>query len=473
MRRVRTRNRWVPQDLGGKLWVAFVYLSLIPLAVCVYLARRYLFESPQTMLEVSVIVVLTFVVALLGFVRARRVLIDPVARLATTAAQIAGGELNRTVDAQGPVEVGDLGSSLNLMTTRLRENMHELRTCSERVHAVNREIQQKVMTLSGLLHISELISTNGELDRTLTAIVERVAQFPDSASAFLLLREPGTGALVMRAAVNVAPELRRLQVPAGQGALSTLVARPEPCVVDGAHGAPPGRELQQQFGLANLAFLPVLCHGQIVGVLGVGNDLPGAVFGADHLDVLQAFARQVAIAVENDRLVRKAEELAVRDDLTDLYNEPYIREQLTEEIRRAVLYQRPCSFVQLQIDGYREYTQRVGPARARDILRDIAGVLQRSVQGVDKVARFGDASFAVLLPEKTKKQAWAVAEAIRRAIEAASFHGERVTVSGGVSSNPLDGMSAAELILKSAQAATAAQVAGQNRVHLSAQEDAA
>ena len=103
------------------------------------------------------------------------------------------------------------------------------------------------------------------------------------------------------------------------------------------------RSFKELYQVRNAAIIPILTRGTLEGVIILGNNTEGFEYKPDDIELLHVFAKQTAIAIENDRLLKKTEELEVRDNLTQLYNNKYIRERLEEEIKRAVIYQRPCS----------------------------------------------------------------------------------------------------------------------------------
>jgi diguanylate cyclase (GGDEF)-like protein len=95
-------------------------------------------------------------------------------------------------------------------------------------------------------------------------------------------------------------------------------------------------------------------------------------------------------------------------------------------------------------------------------------LINDSVSEIDRVGRIGDDVFAVILPEKNKRQAQEIAENIRQKVESAySEHYEaekRVTISAAVSENPLDGITSDELIKKAEELLLVAKESGRNRV---------
>ena len=87
---------------------------------------------------------------------------------------------------------------------------------------------------------------------------------------------------------------------------------------------------------------------------------------------------------------------------------------------------------------------------------------------VEREGRIGDDEFAVILPEKNKRQAQEIAEDIRKKVEFTYSEdadpARKITISAGVSENPVDGISSNELIDKATQFLDIAKRSGRNRV---------
>jgi diguanylate cyclase (GGDEF)-like protein len=89
------------------------------------------------------------------------------------------------------------------------------------------------------------------------------------------------------------------------------------------------------------------------------------------------------------------------------------------------------------------------------------------VRSFDFVARYGSASFLVVLPQTGRSGASEVAERIRTAVEAHGFTGAKpgeITVSIGLSAFPQDGSSPRVLMTTVERSLAAAQSGGGNRV---------
>jgi diguanylate cyclase (GGDEF)-like protein len=185
--------------------------------------------------------------------------------------------------------------------------------------------------------------------------------------------------------------------------------------------------------------------------LGIGNSSPDFTYSAGDRELLDIFGKQVTIAIENDILARRVEKLEIRDMLTGLYNEQYLRSRLDEEIKRAIMYQRPCGIILVKINNFSTYQNRYGQIACETALKKVASCLGSSLTNVERIARFADYEFAIVLPEKNKRSCEKTAEELKQKVEYL-FKDEaqadkRLSISVAVAENPLDGVSAQELIL--------------------------
>jgi diguanylate cyclase (GGDEF)-like protein len=208
--------------------------------------------------------------------------------------------------------------------------------------------------------------------------------------------------------------------------------------------------------------------GRVTAILGVGNTSEPFVYRKEDVELLDVLAKQIAIAVENDLLTHRVEKLEIKDTLTGLFNAGFIRNRLQEEIQRAITYQRPCAYIVFDLDNFKEYYRQFGSLQSESILKKIAFLIRSSISDIDRAGRTGDDEFAIVLPEKNKRQAREIAENIRNKIEFSSSEehdvNKKITVSAGVSENPLDGVEAEELIKKAKELLLQAKAQGKNRV---------
>ncbi|HAU38303.1 MAG TPA: diguanylate cyclase response regulator [Phycisphaerales bacterium] len=173
-------------------------------------------------------------------------------------------------------------------------------------------------------------------------------------------------------------------------------------------------------------------------------------------------ARRLAQAKE--RLVVELERMAIRDELTGLYNYRHFRNQLRLEVQRRLRYERPLSLIIFDVDYFKRVNDTLGHTEGDRVLANIAMAVGRAVRNIDIVFRYGGEEFAVLLPETHAEQAIAVAERARQAVErTVVVNNESVTISAGIAEHqPQE--SGEELVRRADQALYAAKRAGRNRV---------
>ena len=467
----------VPTGLRYKLIIAFVLMSIIPIFICFYLTTNYVIPKLSTswdltviLADISILLIITTFVAALGF-KIVRDFVAPIVDMAIQAKGIAKGDLSRSIEVTSEDEIGQLGSTLNVLTRRIRENMDELRSYGERTREINVEISKKVLVLSSVLQISNLISQSSPLQDILELIINKMAQIEEDCTAFLMLLE-GENTLVMDVNYNLKKEdLKTLKVKMTDGTFGRMISDKKVSVCDRrSRPAKDCEDLLGKFELKNCAFIPVITHGTVIGILSFGNAASDYEFRDDDIEVLKLLAKQIAIAIENEKLTKKAKELSIKDELTGLYNEKYITGRLDEEIKRAIVYQRPCSFAILNIDDFTLFHQGKGELVAEETIKKIGKVIEANVTEVDRVGRLSGDEFAVVMPEKNKKQANALTEVLRQRVEAfgitagGNYPRNVVTVSGGVSENPLDGATSDQLIKKARASLEEAKARGKNVV---------
>jgi diguanylate cyclase (GGDEF)-like protein len=428
---------------------------------------------PRIGLKMDILLALfiSVVIAVIGFFVTKEVF-DRVLTVTSDAKLIADGDLSHRLNIESDDEVGDLENALNKLTHRIRSNMEELKTYGERTAEINLGIQKKVIALSSLLQISSRISQSENLYDILKVVVEKARFLASSDLAYLFFRDEHQEALSVRVAEGHGCEyLMDITIdPAEDVMLEISKSSNKAMVVDKESASSEAFSVfvREKLNLKNTLALPVYLHKRVIAFLGVGNTHRDFSYLKEDAELLDIFSKQVAIAAENDILTRNVRKLEVKDSLTGLYNEAFMRNRLNEEIKRAIAYRRPCSFIVVDVDNFKRYNHSFGSLQAESVIKKIASLIRESVTEIDRVGRIGDDEFAVILPEKNKREAQEVAENIREKVE--SSYREyvdpirKITVSAGVSENPLDGITSEELVDKARELLGIAKSGGRNRV---------
>jgi two-component system cell cycle response regulator len=218
--------------------------------------------------------------------------------------------------------------------------------------------------------------------------------------------------------------------------------------------------------------LPLRCRTRTVGALVVldrGPSSSAPALGAGVSELLVGVLEGPAVALDNALRLRRAEELSVTDDLTQLYNSRYLNQVLRRESKRASRSGRPLSLLFADLDGFKGVNDTYGHLAGSRALVEAAGVIRGSARETDVIARFGGDEFALVLPDTGSEGAVAVAERVRERIALHLFLADagltvRLTVSVGVATLPDVAASAEELVKVADEAMYRVKESGKNGV---------
>ena len=124
----------------------------------------------------------------------------------------------------------------------------------------------------------------------------------------------------------------------------------------------------------------------------------------------------------------RAERMASRDSLTDLYNRRAFLEMARPIWSTAQRNQRPMAMILLDIDHFKQVNDQFGHEVGDHVLIQTAELLAKVCRAGDLLSRWGGEEFLLLLPETDLEQACVFAERIRMSLEALGLPIESDTV---------------------------------------------
>jgi diguanylate cyclase (GGDEF)-like protein len=125
------------------------------------------------------------------------------------------------------------------------------------------------------------------------------------------------------------------------------------------------------------------------------------------------------------------EESAMLDPLTGLANRREFAHRLGEECSRLARYGGPLALIMVDIDNFKQINDRFGHPTGDAVLLEVADVLRATLRATDLAVRYGGDEFAVVLPQTSKTEAFAVAEKLRLVMETTAF--AHLSAGGGAS----------------------------------------
>lgn len=384
----------------------------------------------QLRLIQSIYLVLAALTITWGVWLMRRKVLAPLGEIDQQAQAIAGGRLEQPIRASGLMEIEQIGVSMEAMR---REIIHWQATLESKV-------AQRTQELEAFAAVSQEISSNLNLELVLQSITDKTRQLLGCEAVFLCLHDeaedslhlnsascgaavrwqggeaepaamnqPGAAqaAYPLRSNAISLPVLTRCQVTACTSASSTMTPAgtyPASRVLQGelvdtgqsqnGH-APHCQVLDERYQASHLA-APLASDGRVFGALCAGS-LQDDFFDEEDRHLLARLAGVASLALQNARLFRQAERLAVLEE----------RQHVAAEIHDGFIQTvNTLRLLQEQLEQNLSEAVADQPARA-DILRR----MRQAAQQAEREARRALTSLyeqtppAVTLQEQLKQLA--------------------------------------------------------------------
>jgi diguanylate cyclase (GGDEF)-like protein len=161
------------------------------------------------------------------------------------------------------------------------------------------------------------------------------------------------------------------------------------------------------------------------------------------------------------------------DQLTSLPTKEAFEKEFIAAFSLTQESQNPLTLASADIDHFLIINQEHGHDVGDEVLKELAGILQRLTSEETLVFRYAGDEFFLLFPNTTREQAFLVMEKIRSQIEQTNAYGKvqvNVTISTGIASYPIDAAERDELLRKTDQAMYRAKNAGANQILLAYDE---
>jgi signal transduction histidine kinase len=281
----------------------------------------------ELVVNISVIVNLTLVViagiSVTSVFITRRYISRPLLELQNSATAIAQGDLEAFIDTSSSDEIGSLAKDLDVMRDSIKQLFGELsdskdeleeysRTLEQKVEVRTQELARSVEELKALGEVSQAVSSTLDLQKVLATIVAHAAELSGTESGAIYEFDEPSEEFQLRATHRMSEELiqaiREGGVKLGETALGWAGVNREAVQIPDILEEPtyPTSEIMKREGFRALLAVPLLREDRLIGGLVVRRRAPGQ-FQKETVDLLQTFATQSALAIQNARLFREIE----------------------------------------------------------------------------------------------------------------------------------------------------------------------
>ncbi|MEG1212756.1 MAG: diguanylate cyclase [Leclercia sp.] len=184
--------------------------------------------------------------------------------------------------------------------------------------------------------------------------------------------------------------------------------------------------------------VPLIAQGEAIGLLSFQNITPATAPSRAYLELM---AEALGLALANQRLRDALLEKALFDPLTGLRNRHHLDDALHTLMSQAVNNGNPMSCLMIDIDHFKNINDRFGHDAGDQVIKSVAGIIQRCVNDKGMAFRYGGEEFLALLPGADEAAAYACATAIHSAVRSLALRYELseigpVDVSMGIASYP-------------------------------------
>jgi GAF domain-containing protein/HAMP domain-containing protein len=310
-------------DINDKNWRASLNLLSNGWGVIVQQTEETLFAPVRNFQRISLIVLLVGAALLfwLTWLTIREVM-QPVRSLTDTATAISAGDLNQSAQVFGDDELGVLATTFNTMTTQLRDLIGSL---EYRVLERTRDLERRALQLQVTAQVAREAAAIRDPDKLLQDAVKLISeqfnfyhagiflidQTSSSSSANPVESVQGPAYAVLCAASSdggrrMLARGHRLLV-GQQGIVGYVAGVGEPRIaLDTDKDATYFNNPDLPMTRSEMA-MPLKISNRVIGVLDVQSKLANA-FNQEDLETLQILADQLAVALENARLLSESKQ---------------------------------------------------------------------------------------------------------------------------------------------------------------------
>jgi len=303
--------------------------------------------------------------------------------------------------------------------------------------------------------VAKTITSTLDLKKVLAKIMDITTKAVKSEAWSLLLIDTDKKHLIFKEALgSKRNKIKGVKLKFGQGIAGWVAKEKKPILANDARSDPrfyPEIDKITGFATRSILCVPLISRGNTLGVIEIINKLEKKEFTKEDLQKIETVADFASIAIENAVLYHKAEELAITDDLTGLYNSRYFFLTSEKEIVRSKKNKRQISFIFLDLDYFKNVNDIYGHQIGGQVIKEVGQVLKNSVSPKYTIARYGGDEYVMILPNTGVKKAFEVAESLRKKIKSWEFLKDqnlniRLTASFGVATYPIHAHTVYELV---------------------------
>jgi len=324
-------NRLAESDSYRKFAIAFVFMSLVPIVLLVFIVY-HLNIAPliqEKLPHFRLTILLVVLLSLASFDLIRRSLLS-LKRIDTYAQEIAKGHYDKRLDVTENDDMGRLARSFNVITGELEEKISELEESKKLLQNILEKVGTAVSSTKGITNLMELI-------------IQSMVQGADATSGAIFLFENDSTEMGMKVVFNIEGDFKDLRIQANEGLIGRVAQMKKIETVSNiSTNAAAYFEFKKSLAKDSIMAAPLLIHkDRVLGVIIICDKRKQEPFTSDDMILLGNVATQTAIAIENFQLNEDAEKtyletitaLAVAVEAKDVYSRGHL-ERVADYVKK-------------------------------------------------------------------------------------------------------------------------------------------
>src|SRR5262249_54645531 len=303
---------------GRRVLTAFAHVAPLDWLVFVELPVSEAYAPLISAMERSGVLLMGALVFafLAGLILARK-MVGPIQALRTGAARIGSGDLGQRISIKTGDELEALAGQFNDMAGRLQESYADL---EKKVELRTHKLAQSVAELRALGEVSQAVNSTLDFQEVLNTIVTKAVQLSDTDAGAIYDYDESKSEFGLRSTYGMDESLiaaiKERHIRIGDVGIGQAATQRTPLQIPDVQTQSPSAVLDVvgRAGFRALLIIPLLGAERIVGALVVRRRRPGE-FSKQTIDLLQTFAAQSVLAIQNARLFQeiddKSRQLAV------------------------------------------------------------------------------------------------------------------------------------------------------------------
>jgi signal transduction histidine kinase/CheY-like chemotaxis protein len=268
-------------------------------------------------------------------------MVGPIQVLRTGAARLGSGDLSQRIAVKTGDELEALADQFNAMAGQLQESYAGLeKKVEQRTHELemrSHELAQSVGELRALGEVTQAVNSTLDLATVLSTIVAKAVELSGTEAGSIYAADPTTHQFHLRASHGMSEELiaelNQQGMDLSEKTIADAAAQRAPVQVADLKDAAPSPVLSilLRAGYRALLVVPLLGPEGLIGMLVVRRKAPGE-FPQHSVDLLQTFAAQSVLAIQNANLFTEVEEKSRQLEMASQHKSQFVA-SMSHELR--------------------------------------------------------------------------------------------------------------------------------------------